>query len=256
MKDVQSQFDERNVYLNEVGVKELVYPIEVRDADGNWISTPATISARVGLPAIQKGTHMSRFVEILQEHSQINPANMRELLEAMQVKLEAQAAFITMKYKYFVDKKSPVTERQSYLGVDVAIAASLIDDVFDFEFIIQTPVTTLCPCSKEISDYSAHNQRAMVTIQAKTTEFIPYEELVRISEESASSPLYTLLKRPDEKYVTEWAYDHPRFVEDVCREVKLRLDEYKSLKEYSVEVESFESIHNHNAFAKVVVKPE
>ena len=256
MKDVQSQFDERNVYLNEVGVKNLVYPVEIQDGEGNWISTPATISARVGLPAIQKGTHMSRFVEILQEHSRINPANMKELLEAMKVKLDANAAFITLSYTYFVNKQSPVTERAAYMSIEVEIAASMIDDAFDFEVVIHTPVTTLCPCSKEISDYSAHNQRAMVTIHAKTTQFISYEEFVRICEESASSPLYTLLKRPDEKYVTEWAYDHPRFVEDVCREVKLRLDAYESIQEFSVEVESFESIHNHNAYAKVVVKPE
>lgn len=252
MKDVQSQFDERNISLNEVGVKNLAYPVELRNDRGDWISTRAVFTCAVGLPAEQKGTHMSRFVELISENNRLELSKLRNLLQDMQKKLDACSSFLKIQFSYFVRKTSPVTGRESLMEVEVEIRAALIEDDFTMEVTVRTPVTTLCPCSKEISDYSAHNQRAIVSITANTKKFFPFETFVKLSEESASSPLYTLLKRPDEKYVTEWAYDHPRFVEDVAREVKQRVDDLSGIRSYVIEVESFESIHNHSAYAKII----
>ncbi len=254
MKDVQNQFDSRNIALNEVGIKDLRYPMEIKDSNGEWFKTHATISARVGLQAEQKGTHMSRFVEIIQKYNKLDIGDVRALLEDMKIHLNAETAYIKISFDYFVKKLSPVTEKEAYIDVDVLIDAALEGNDFNFNVTVITPVTTLCPCSKEISDYSAHNQRALVTITTNTQKFIPFETYVSISEGAASSPIYTLLKRPDEKYVTEYAYDHPKFVEDVCRDVKQELDKIDGINQYSVEVESLESIHNHSAFAKVIKK--
>ncbi len=253
MKDVQNQFDERNISLNEVGIKNLIYPVQIKDEEGNWITTRAEISCSVGLAGHQKGTHMSRFVEVIQSNdNKLNLNHIRDILEQMKEHLEAENSFLDIKFDYFVKKKSPVTENPSLLSVNVEVKAALIGEDLQFQVTVATPVTTLCPCSKEISEYSAHNQRALVSITANTTKFIPFEKFVEISENSASSPLYTLLKRPDEKYVTEYAYDHPRFVEDVCREAKQKVDELEGIHSYTIEVESYESIHNHSAYAKVV----
>lgn len=252
MKDVQSQFDERNISLNEVGIKDLVYPVLIKNEEGEWIATRAEISCSVSLGANQKGTHMSRFVECLEANNRLDFEHIRDWLSQMKEHLGAESSFIHLNFDYFVHKKAPVTEKGSLMNVRVDIRAALIDDKVELETTVRTPVTTLCPCSKEISDYSAHNQRAVVSITANTTKFIPFEKYVEISEASASSPLYTLLKRPDEKYVTEYAYDHPRFVEDVCREAKQRMDEIPDIRSYTIEVKSYESIHNHSAYAKIV----
>ncbi len=251
MKDVQNQKDSRNIPLNEVGIKNLRYPLDIKDSNGQWFTTHTTISARVGLPADKRGTHMSRFVEIIQAYDKLNLKDMKELLRSMQTTLEAETAYLEISFDYFVKKKAPVSGKEAYLNILVTVNASLEQDDFHFVVTVQTPVTTLCPCSKEISDYSAHNQRALVTITTDTQKFIPLERYVAISEAAASSPLYTLLKRPDEKYVTEYAYDHPKFVEDVCRDVKQQLDKMEGINSYIVEVESLESIHNHSAYAKV-----
>ncbi len=251
MKDVQNQKDSRNIPLNEVGIKNLRYPLDIKDSNGQWFTTHTTISARVGLPADKRGTHMSRFVEIIQAYDKLNLKDMKELLRSTQTTLEAETAYLEISFDYFVKKKAPVSGKEAYLNILVTVNASLEQDDFHFVVTVQTPVTTLCPCSKEISDYSAHNQRALVTITTDTQKFIPLERYVAISEAAASSPLYTLLKRPDEKYVTEYAYDHPKFVEDVCRDVKQQLDKMEGINSYIVEVESLESIHNHSAYAKV-----
>lgn len=251
MKDVQNQKDSRNIPLNEVGIKNLRYPLDIKDSNGQWFTTHTTISARVGLPADKRGTHMSRFVEIIQAYDKLNLKDMKDLLRSMQTTLEAETAYLEISFDYFVKKKAPVSGKEAYLNILVTVNASLEQDDFHFVVTVQTPVTTLCPCSKEISDYSAHNQRALVTITTDTQKFIPLERYVAISEAAASSPLYTLLKRPDEKYVTEYAYDHPKFVEDVCRDVKQQLDKMEGINSYIVEVESLESIHNHSAYAKV-----
>ncbi len=252
MKDVQKQIDERNVYLNQVGIKDFMMPMEIRLKDGQWMPTAARISLFVGLDASQKGTHMSRFVEVIQRHYRIDFVQMKEILQEICERLEAKNSFIRMDFNYFIEKKSPVTERASYLNVEVEYYGSLIEGDFEFEMKVKTPVTTLCPCSKEISDYSAHNQRAIVSIKICRNKFLWIEDLVEMAENAASSPVYSLLKRPDEKYVTEYAYDHPQFVEDVCRDVKLAIDRLEDVRAYEIEVESCESIHNHSAYARVV----
>ncbi|HPZ00823.1 MAG TPA: GTP cyclohydrolase FolE2, partial [Clostridiales bacterium] len=251
MKDVQNQKDLRNIPLNEVGIKNLRYPLAIKDSSGEWFTTHTTISATVGLPAEKRGTHMSRFVEIIQEYDRLNLKEIRGMLERMQTVLEAETAFLTINFDYFVKKKAPVSGKEAYLNVNVTVSASLENTDFRFVVTVQTPVTTLCPCSKEISDYSAHNQRALVTITTETQRFIPLEQYVAIAEAAASSPVYPLLKRPDEKYVTEYAYDHPKFVEDVCRDVKQQLDRIPGIQHYEIEAESLESIHNHSAYAKI-----
>ncbi|WP_100065031.1 GTP cyclohydrolase FolE2 [Miniphocaeibacter massiliensis] len=251
MIDVQQQKDTRRVYLNEVGIKDLTFPIEIKNKDGKWQTTHAKISLSVDLDPEQRGTHMSRFVDIIQENNRIDLNHIKNILSIIQEKLGATKSFIELQFEYFIKKEAPVSKKISYINVGVNYKAWL-DKELEFEMTVITPVTTLCPCSKEISEASAHNQRGNVSITVKSNEFIWIEDLVKISEDSASSPLYALLKRPDEKYVTEYAYNNPRFVEDVCREVKLKLEKENISKKYEILVESFESIHNHNAFAKII----
>lgn len=253
MKDVQQQVDERNVYLNEVGINNLVFPIEIKNKDGEWQSSHATISLSVDLSPEQRGTHMSRFVDIIQQNNRIDLKHIKNILEVIRETLDAKKSFIELDFEYFIKKEAPVSKKTSYINVGVKYKAWL-GDKFEFEMTVETPATTLCPCSKEISEYSAHNQRANIAITVRSTEFIWIEDLVEISESAASSPVYSLLKRPDEKYVTELAYENPRFVEDVCREVKLKLEERQIAEKYKILVESYESIHNHNAFAKIISK--
>lgn len=252
MKDVQKQTDGRNIYLNQVGIKDFVLPMEFRNKNGDWISTAATVSLFVGLDAKQKGTHMSRFVDIIQQNRRMDLNHVKKILEETKEKLESDSAFVRMNFEYFIKKKAPVSGIASYFNVGIEYSASLAAGKFEFDMKVITPVTTLCPCSKEISDYGAHNQRADVSINIKMKKFLWIEDLVKIAEESASAPVYSLLKRPDEKYVTELAYDNPRFVEDVCREVKLRIIDLEEVENFCIEVESRESIHNHSAYAMVV----
>ena len=254
MKDVQNEKDTRNIYLHQVGIRDLKYPVVIRNGEGETFPVTAKVSLSVDLEGDQKGTHMSRFVEVLTRHNQMDLRTIRELLEEMRERLEARNSFCCFNFDYYIWKKSPVTGRESYLALDVEYRGALRDDELDFEMTVRTPVTTLCPCSKEISDYSAHNQRAIVSITIRTNQYIWIEDLSRIAEEASSSPVYSLLKRPDEKYVTEYAYDHPNFVDDVARDAKLMIDEMEEMEgvqSYIIEVESLESIHNHSAYAKV-----
>ncbi|MBS4536529.1 GTP cyclohydrolase I FolE2 [Clostridium sp. D2Q-14] len=252
MKDVQEQKDYRNVYLNEVGIKKLNFFIDIKKKDGTWETTKAVIGMSVDLDESQKGTHMSRFVDVIQDNNRLDFNNMDNTLKIIRDRLEAKNSYINLKFDYFIQKEAPVSKKISYLDVGVDYKAWLKDDNFISEMTVNIPITTLCPCSKEISNYSAHNQRANVALTIRTDKFIWIEDLVKIAEESSSSPIYAMLKRPDEKYVTEYAFDHPKFVEDVCRDVKLKLDKFKNIKNYEVEVESYESIHNHSAYAKVI----
>ena len=254
MKDVQNEKDTRNIYLHQVGIRDLKYPVVIRNGEGETFPVTAQISLSVDLEAEQKGTHMSRFVEVLTEYNQMDLKSIRLLLEALRERLEARNSFCKLHFDYYIWKKSPVTGRESYLALEVEYKGALRDDELDFVMTVKTPVTTLCPCSKEISDYSAHNQRAIVSITIRTDQYIWIEDISRIAETAASCPVYSLLKRPDEKYVTEYAYDHPKFVEDVARDAKLMLDEMEEMEgvqDYVIEVESLESIHNHSAYAKV-----
>ncbi len=251
MKDVQSEKDTRNIYLHQVGIRDLKYPVVIRNGEGETFPVTAQVSLFADLEGDQKGTHMSRFVEVLTQDNQMDLRHIRHLLESIRDRLEAKNSFCRIRFDYYMWKKAPVTGRESYLDLEVEYAGSLRDGELEFEMTVRTPVTTLCPCSKEISDYSAHNQRAIVSITVTTDQYIWIEDLCRIAEESASCPVYSLLKRPDEKYVTEYAYDHPKFVEDVARDVKMRVDKMEGVKHYVIEVESLESIHNHSAYAKV-----
>jgi len=248
MKDVQKQRDTREVALKKVGIKDLKWPIKVMDREQGVQSTVGTMTLSVDLPSEQRGTHMSRFVEIANNMDSLSPKYMEELLSDMKSKLGGKVAHCKIEFDYFIRKPSPVTGIVSPFNVACAFEAEL-GNAFEFFMRVDVPVSTLCPCSKEISDFGAHNQRATISMLVTMSKLIWIEDLVKIAEESASSPIYSLLKREDEKYVTEEAYMNPRFVEDAAREVALRLDKLDGVDWYSVNVESIESIHNHNAFA-------
>lgn len=251
MKDVQKQIDNRNIFLNRVGIKDFRFPVEIKNKRGEWLGTAGNISLFVGLAENQKGTHMSRFLEIIQDNRKMDLKHMKKILEDIREKLESDSSYIIVDFDYFIEKESPVTKIKSMINVKVEYEGFLVGDDFEFKMKVISPATTLCPCSKEISQYSAHNQRANISIQISSKKFVWIEDIVKIAEESASAPVYSLLKRPDEKFVTEQAYDNPRFVEDVCREVKIRVDKMEDIEDYIIEVESLESIHNHSAYAMV-----
>jgi GTP cyclohydrolase IB len=248
MKDIQSELDDRNIPLKKVGIKDLKWPIKVMDKNAGTQNTIGTFSLSVDLPGSSRGTHMSRFVEVVNELKSISPSALKEMMDKLIDRLEARAAYCKIEFDYFINKTSPITGIISPTDVICCFEA---EKKHDFKYIIHVavPVSTLCPCSKEISDFGAHNQRATIHIKIEMDKLIWIEDIVKIAEESGSSPIYSLLKRSDEKYVTEMAYLNPRFVEDVVREVALKLDRNSAIKWYSVYAESIESIHNHNAFA-------
>ncbi|MBP9722631.1 MAG: GTP cyclohydrolase I FolE2 [Gammaproteobacteria bacterium] len=250
--DVQNFADLRQLPINKVGIKNIKHPIIIRDRSGGNQHTIANFIMTVNLPHNFKGTHMSRFVEILNNYErEINVASFKEILKNMTYKLEAQAGHIEMHFPYFINKQAPVTKVTSLLDYDVAFIADFIDDKINMWVKIIVPVTSLCPCSKKISNYGAHNQRSHVTVNALITDFIWIEELIELVEKQASCELYGLLKRPDEKYVTEKAYDNPKFVEDMVRDIAACLNKDDRIAAYKVESENFESIHNHSAYAMI-----
>ncbi|MDK2885612.1 MAG: cyclohydrolase [Thermosipho sp. (in: thermotogales)] len=252
LKDVQNEKDLRNIPLKHVGIKNLSYPIIVLDKKNKIQHTVANINMFVDLPKDFRGTHMSRFVEIINDfHFRIEPKTIKKILDKLKENLNAQSAKIEILFPYFLKKQAPITKIESYLEYKCGFKAFDNDNKYDFYLIVEVPIQTLCPCSKEISKYNAHNQRARAFMEIKTYDLIWFEDLIEIAESSASSPLYTLLKRPDEKFVTENSYENPKFVEDVARDIALKLKEDKRIKWFRVEVESFESIHTHNAFACV-----
>ncbi len=250
LKDVQGQSDARQIPLKQVGINNLSWPLVVKDPRLGQQHTVGKVSLAVNLPHHQRGTHMSRFVEVLGAMKLVEPSAVENLLDSLKEKLEAQKATMTMSFPYFIMKKAPVSGAQAPLEIKCTYEAEK-NEKFHFRMIVEVPVHTLCPCSKEISDCGAHNQRAIAKMEIEAKQFIWLEELVEIAEKAASSPIYSLLKRPDEKFVTEEAYAHPRFVEDAVREMAILLEEEKRVDWYRVTVESMESIHNHNAFACV-----
>ena len=251
MKDVQSQPDLRNIPIDRVGVKNLRYPITVLDRTNKKQRTVASINLYVNLPHRFRGTHMSRFVEVLNENKrEIHIDTIGEILKHIKRKLNAEQAHMEVSFPYFIEKSSPVSKTKSLMEYGCSYSGSLSDEE-DFVLGVEVPVTTLCPCSKEISDRGAHNQRSLVRIQARMKGFVWIEELIEIAESSSSCPIFALLKRSDEKYVTEHSFDNPRFVEDVVREAALRLNADPRITWYRVESENLESIHNHNAYASV-----
>ena len=250
--DVQSSADSRRIAIDKVGIKNIRHPVRIRDRNGQEQHTVATFNMYVYLPHKFKGTHMSRFVAILNGHEhEIGVGTFKEMLKEMAERLESEAGHIEMRFPFFIDKKAPVTGVASLLDYDVTLIGEIRDGKPRMSIKAVVPVTSLCPCSKEISAYGAHNQRSHVTVEARTRGFLWIEELIEMVEAEASCELYGLLKRPDEKYVTERAYDNPKFVEDTVRDVARRLNDDERICAYVVEAENFESIHNHSAYALI-----
>jgi GTP cyclohydrolase IB len=252
LHDKQSERDHRQLPIDKVGVKGLRFPIQIRDKEHISQNTVATIGMYVDLPKEFKGTHMSRFIEVLNAHGNVvHVENITDILDAMQTKLKAASAHLDMEFPFFLVKKAPVSGMESVMDYTARFDATAIGKEIDFVLTVQVGVTTLCPCSKAISQYGAHNQRGTVTVQIRSTKAIWIEDLIALVESSASCELYSLLKRQDEKAVTERAYENPVFVEDLVRNVALKLNAHPDVTWYKVEAENYESIHNHNAYASI-----
>jgi GTP cyclohydrolase I len=255
LKDTQSERDHRKMPIDRVGVKALRYPMQIRDKDHSVQSTVATLQLTVDLPHHFKGTHMSRFIEVIAAHGPvIHVENIRDILEKMCRRLESDCAHIEMEFPFFLEKKAPVSGAPGLMDYMVRFSATLAESALDFVATTVVPVTTLCPCSKAISSAGAHNQRGQVTLSVRCGKPMWIEDMVRFAEESASAELFSLLKRPDEKHVTEQAYANPVFVEDLVRNVAIRCEADSNILWYRAEVENFESIHNHNAYALIEKK--
>ncbi len=250
LHDKQSERDTRELRIDKVGVRGLRFPIQVRDKARSVQNTVATIGMFVDLPKEFKGTHMSRFIEVLNAHgSVIHVENIAEILRSLQEKLNAATSHLEIEFPYFMSKKSPVSRMESLMDYIARFDATACGPEIDFVLTVKANVTTLCPCSKAIAKYGAHNQRGEVTVAIRSRKIVWIEDLIAVIEGSASSELYALLKRQDEKAVTERAYENPVFVEDLVRNVALRLNADARVSWYKVEAENFESIHNHNAYA-------
>ena len=250
--DVQALPDSRKLAIDKVGVKAIRHPVRIMERSGGAQHTIATFNMYVGLPHQFKGTHMSRFVEILNAHErEISVETFKLMLDEMVERLEAQSGHIEMTFPYFVNKAAPISKVKSLMDYEVTFVGEIDKGEKCFKMKVVVPVTSLCPCSKRISDYGAHNQRSHVTITARTKGFVWIEELADYAEKHASSELYGLLKRPDEKFVTERAYDNPKFVEDMVRDIAAELNRDRRIEWYRVESENFESIHNHSAYALI-----
>jgi len=250
LHDKQSERDHRELRIDKVGVRGLSFPIQIRDKAHTLQNTIATIGMFVDLPKEFKGTHMSRFIEVLNAHGNVvHVENIEEILFAMQKKLHAVSSHLEMEFPFFLEKKAPVSGMTSLMNYTARFDAAARGKEIDFVLTVKARVTTLCPCSKAISSYGAHNQRGEVTVQIRSGQTVWIEDLIAIVESSASSELYALLKREDEKAVTERAYENPVFVEDLVRNVALKLNAHPDIGWYKVEAENYESIHNHNAYA-------
>ena len=250
--DVQNTADKRQIAIDKVGIKDIRHPVRVRQRIGGEQHTVANFNMYVDLPHNFKGTHMSRFVEILNNHErEITVQSFKEMLSEMTTRLEARSGHIEMTFPYFITKRAPVSGVESALDYEVSFIGDISHGDPRLTIRVVVPVTSLCPCSKEISKYGAHNQRSHVTVTARIHEFVWLEELIEMVEQEASCELYGLLKRPDEKLVTERAYDNPKFVEDMVRDVAARLNDDDRIDYYVVESENFESIHNHSAYALI-----
>ncbi len=250
--DVQSSPDLRHLPIDKVGIKDIRHPVLVKDRSQGVQHTIASFNMYVELPHNFKGTHMSRFVEILNSHDmEISVESFKDMLAEMSRRLEADTGHIEMSFPYFLMKSAPVSGVKSLMDYHVAFIGEIHGsrDVMTIKVVV--PVTSLCPCSKEISDYGAHNQRSHVTLTVRTNTFVWIEDLIDLVEKQASCQLYGLLKRPDEKYVTEKAYENPKFVEDMVRDVAAKLNADERIDAYVVESENFESIHNHSAYAMI-----
>jgi len=250
LQDRQSEQDHRQLAIDKVGVRGVRMPIQIRDKTHELQNTIATIGMYVDLPKEFKGTHMSRFLEVLNAHgSVVHVDNLPDILHEMQRRLKSATAHLEMEFPYFLTKRAPVSGQESVMNYTARFDATACGREIDFLLTVQAAVTTLCPCSKAISRYGAHNQRGTVTVQLRFRRPIWIEDVIAIIESSASCELYALLKRQDEKAVTERAYENPVFVEDLVRNVVLQLRAHSDVTWYRVEAENQESIHNHNAYA-------
>ncbi|MEL3908322.1 MAG: GTP cyclohydrolase FolE2 [Treponemataceae bacterium] len=250
LKDIQGSEDNRRIELDKAGIKDLHYPIAVLDKVNRVQHTAAKVELYVNLPKEFKGTHMSRFVDEFNAHAK--KISMREylnMLEAIRLRLDATTAYGALRFPYFIEKAAPVSKQKAVMNYECEFSGRVSEQDKHFTVVVKVPVQTLCPCSKEISKFGAHNQRAEVLVRLEIGSFFWIEDLIELVEEVASSPLYSLLKREDEKFVTEHAYSNPKFVEDTVRDICLSLPKLGDFPFCEVEVESFESIHNHNAFA-------
>ena len=250
LTDRQNETDLRGLRIDKVGVRGLRIPLQVRDKTHSLQGTVATVGMFVDLPMEFKGTHMSRFVEVLNSHGSIvHVENLPDMLRLMQQRLHARNAHLEMEFPFFLVKKAPITGKEGVMDYTVRFDASMEGDVFDILLTVQTTLTTLCPCSKAISKYGAHNQRGIATVQIRSQEIVWIEDVIAWCEASGSSEMYSLLKREDEKAVTERAYENPVFVEDLVRNIAEKLNLQPEISWYKVEAENQESIHNHNAYA-------
>lgn len=248
--DVQSQRDQRRLAINKVGIRDIKHPLKVILRDGSAQGSSGMFSMFVNLPHDQKGTHMSRFVELLNQGEVIiDTASFVQLLSSMNEKLEAQSGYITVSFDLFIAKAAPVSGAKSLMDYQIKLEGSNIDGVIETNMSILVPVTSLCPCSKKVADYGAHNQRSHITVTVPMNGELSFEDIIEMVEAQSSSELYGILKRTDEKYITEHAYDNPKFVEDLIRDIAQELGTTFKLTHFKVEAENFESIHNHSAYA-------
>jgi len=252
MPDVQASADRRHVAIDRVGVKEITYPIRLRTRDGGEQTTVAKVNMYVALPHYQKGTHMSRFLEVLNDHTSepLTPDRIPVLTRAICSRLNAEVAHFEAKFTYFIRKAAPVTGQPGLMDYEVAFECTANGEE-DFVMTVAAPATSLCPCSKEISQYGAHNQRCRIAAKIRFTGMMWIEDLVELLEKAASCPVFAVLKRPDEKYVTERAFENPKFVEDIVRDLALGMDQDDRVTWYTINSENYESIHNHNAYAEI-----
>jgi GTP cyclohydrolase IB len=252
LEDVQNKKDIRNIPINQVGIKDIQHPIVFVDRDDKECASVANITMSVYLDESKKGTHMSRFVELLNEnHTYISIASLKGYLAKMLTRLDSDKGQIKLEFKYFVKKTAPVSGIESFLDYDVTLTGEKTQNSFILSLSIKVPVTSLCPCSKEISKYGAHNQRSVVTLSLCVEDNVFIEDLIDMIETQASCDLYGVLKRSDEKYVTEKAYERPKFVEDITRDIAIELNKINNISSYVLEVENYESIHNHSAYARI-----
>ncbi len=256
MKDVQNSYDDRQMPIQKVGITDLKYPVVVLDRRNKSQHTVASVSMLVDLPHNYKGTHMSRFVEILNQYrGKISVHEIEDILHAMIKRFASQTAHLEIRFPYFVQKSAPVSRAKSLMDYECAFHASMDTgkkaNRLDLIVEVNVPATTLCPCSKEISRHGAHNQRSIITIKIRSNKLVWLEDLIKIAEAQASAALYSLLKREDEKALTEQAYRNPKFAEDIVRAVAVKLRADKRISWYQVETKNMESIHNHNAYAQV-----
>ncbi len=252
LPDIQGLVDQRHIPIDKVGVKDITYPITLRTPNGGTQTTVATVNMYVSLPAERKGTHMSRFLEVLNDYSDgIKPDRILEMCRRLRDRLDAERAHIEMEFTYFIKKFAPVTQHPGLMDYRVRFVCEA-DGTDDFIMSVTAPATSLCPCSKEISAFGAHNQRCEITADVRFDGTLWIEDLVETLEAAASCEVYSVLKRPDEKFVTEEAFNNPKFVEDIVRDLAIGLNRDDRIRWYRIRSENFESIHSHNAYAEII----